>query len=51
MNKISIKVKRPTLLFIAMILFIAGLADIKYRGLFFRLLPRSAQSFLTSVIK
>ncbi|MDY0409766.1 hypothetical protein ACFFIS_13460 [Virgibacillus soli] len=45
MNKDSKKSKKPILLLIAFILLIAGLADIKYKGLFFRLLPKSIQAY------
>lgn len=43
----SKKSKKP-ILFIAIILIMAGLADIKYKGKFYQLLPRSIQSYLNS---
>ena len=51
MNKISKKKKSPLILLAACILAVAVVADIKYRGLFFRMLPDSVQSFLAQVIK
>ncbi|MBR3117950.1 hypothetical protein [Oceanobacillus profundus] len=51
MNKTSTKKKSPFILIAACMIAVAGLADIKYRGLFFRLLPESVQSFLAQVIK
>lgn len=41
----SKKSKKPILL-VAIILIIASLADIKYKGLFYRLLPNSIQTYL-----
>ena len=38
--------KKTILLLIIIVLFIAGLADIKYKGLLFRLLPDSIQKSL-----
>ncbi|MGY0693867.1 hypothetical protein ACW2QC_13950 [Virgibacillus sp. FSP13] len=37
---------KPLLFLMAAILFIAGLADLKYKGLFFRLLPESIKASL-----
>ena len=41
----STKNGKPLFL-IAIILFIAGLADIKYKGKIYQLLPQSVQSYL-----
>ncbi|GAB3053546.1 hypothetical protein [Virgibacillus ainsalahensis] len=41
--------KKPILLLIGMIVFIAGLADIKYKGLVYRLLPESIQVYLDDI--
>ncbi len=46
MKWISKKNKKPLLVLIVVIFFIAGLLDIKYEGLFFQLLPESIQSYL-----
>ncbi|MBP2078499.1 hypothetical protein [Oceanobacillus polygoni] len=51
MNQTSKKKKSPLIILAVSVLFIAGLADIKYRGLFFRLLPESVQSFLAGIIR
>ncbi|WP_409367398.1 hypothetical protein [Lysinibacillus sp. 38-6] len=48
MNWIS-KNKKPFLAFIVIIIFIAGLLDIKYEGLFFQMLPTSIQSYLANM--
>ncbi|MCI1590218.1 hypothetical protein [Heyndrickxia oleronia] len=45
MKSISKKNKILILLFI-MLLCVAGLFDIKYKGLFFQLLPNTIQSYL-----
>ncbi|WP_170140813.1 hypothetical protein [Oceanobacillus arenosus] len=42
--------KRPALVLIILI-FIAGLLDIKYKGLFYKSLPNSIQSYLTDIRK
>lgn len=47
MNRIDKKNWTPILSVIIIITFIAGLADIKYKGLFFRLLPEPIQAYLT----
>ncbi|WP_170061519.1 hypothetical protein [Rummeliibacillus pycnus] len=49
MKWISKKNKKPLLLFIVIIIFIAGLLDIKYQGLFFQSLPKSIQSYLANI--
>ncbi|WP_165767909.1 hypothetical protein [Virgibacillus indicus] len=46
MNSTSKKNKKPILLLITLFIFIAGLADIKYKGFVFRLLPGSVQAYL-----
>ncbi|WP_339226128.1 hypothetical protein NSQ77_11510 [Oceanobacillus sp. FSL K6-2867] len=51
MNKTFIKKKSPLILLAVCIIAVAGLADIKYQGLFFRMLPESVQAFLVQVIK
>ena len=51
MNNTSKKRKSPLILLAACMIAVAGLADIKYRGLFFRLLSESVQSFLAQIIK
>ncbi|WP_180968096.1 hypothetical protein [Cytobacillus massiliigabonensis] len=49
--KSFIKKNKKTVLFsIIILLFIAGLLDIKYEGLFFQLLPASIQSYLTDIL-
>lgn len=40
------KKRKKPILFLAIILFIAGLADIKFKGLFYQALPRSIQASL-----
>ncbi|MEB2280508.1 hypothetical protein LAV73_10920 [Lysinibacillus xylanilyticus] len=45
------KNKKPLLLFIIIIIFIAGILDIKYEGLFFQLLPGSIQNYLVDIFK
>jgi len=45
------KNKKPLLLFIIIIIFIAGILDIKYEGLFFQLLPGSIQNYLADIFK
>jgi len=37
------------ILLVAVILMIAGLADMKYKGLFYRLLPESVQSYIDHI--
>lgn len=39
--------KRPVLLIFGIIILAAGVADIKYKGLFFRMLPESVQGCLS----
>lgn len=46
---ISKRNKKPIVLIIVIFLFIAGLLDIKYEGLFFQLLPNSVQSYLANI--
>ncbi|WP_421383307.1 hypothetical protein ACOJQI_02710 [Bacillus salacetis] len=46
MKWLSQKNKKPLLVFILIILVIAGLLDIIFEGLFFQLLPDSVQAFL-----
>jgi hypothetical protein len=41
--------KKTIVLLLIILLIIAGLLDIKYEGLFFQLLPHSAQSFLGDI--
>lgn len=43
--------KKPFILIIITILVIAGLIDLKYRGLLFRLLPTSIQDCLVGAMK
>ncbi|MFT9818346.1 hypothetical protein [Lysinibacillus sp. NPDC056185] len=43
------KNKKPLLLFIIIIIVIAGILDIKYEGLFFQLLPESIQNRLDDI--
>ncbi|MFF2178707.1 hypothetical protein ACFVT8_19940 [Lysinibacillus sp. NPDC058147] len=43
------KNKKPLLLFIIIIIAIAGILDIKYEGLFFQLLPESIQNYLADI--
>jgi len=43
------KNKKSIFLLIMIVLFIAGLLDIKYEGLFFQLLPGSIQSYLAPI--
>lgn len=45
----SKKNKKSILVLIVLVLLIAGFLDIKYEGLFFRLLPNSIQSYLTDL--
>jgi hypothetical protein len=45
MSKLN-KNKKPILLIFCAAIFIAGLLDIKYKGLFYRLLPGSVQIYL-----
>ncbi|GGB38782.1 hypothetical protein GCM10011409_15340 [Lentibacillus populi] len=47
MNRIFKKNWNPILVVVVTIIFIAGLADIKYKGRFFQLLPNSIQAYLT----
>lgn len=49
MKSISKKNKKPILILMIILLFIAGLLDIKYEGLFFQLLPDFIQSYLAGV--
>ncbi|MGG0656059.1 hypothetical protein [Rummeliibacillus pycnus] len=49
MKWISKKNKNSLIVLIIIILFIAGLLDIKYEGLFFQLLPKSIQSYLANI--
>ncbi|WNS79361.1 hypothetical protein RRU94_17600 [Domibacillus sp. DTU_2020_1001157_1_SI_ALB_TIR_016] len=49
MKPISKKNKKPILILMIILLFIAGLLDIKYEGLFFQLLPDFIQSYLAGV--
>ncbi len=43
------KNKKPLALVIILIIFIAGILDIKYEGLFFQMLPESIQTYLADV--
>jgi len=43
------KNKKLLLIFIIIIMFIAGILDIKYEGLFFQLLPESIQNYLANI--
>ncbi|MFC9540617.1 hypothetical protein ACFTQ7_12115 [Lysinibacillus sp. NPDC056959] len=43
------KNKKLLLIFIIIIMFIAGILDIKYEGLFFQLLPESVQTYLANI--
>ncbi|MGY3187573.1 hypothetical protein [Lysinibacillus sp. TE18511] len=45
------KNKKPLLLVIIIMVFIAGILDIKYEGLFFRILPESIQTYLADFFK
>lgn len=49
MKSISKKNKKPILILMIVLLFIAGLLDIKYEGLFFQLLPDFIQSYSADV--
>ncbi|MEK4027501.1 MULTISPECIES: hypothetical protein [Bacillaceae] len=49
MKWMSKKNKKSILVLIVLVLLIAGFLDIKYEGLFFRLLPNSIQSYLTDL--
>ncbi|MEK5393932.1 MULTISPECIES: hypothetical protein [Heyndrickxia] len=49
MKSMSKKNKILILLFIIILLCIAGLFDIKYKGFFYRLLPNSIQSYLADI--
>lgn len=42
--------KKP-ILFIIIIIFIAGLADLRYKGIFYRLLPSTVQASLVGNIR
>ncbi|MBM7601411.1 hypothetical protein JOC34_003832 [Virgibacillus halotolerans] len=42
--------KKKPILFILIIIFIAGLADLKYKGLFYRLLPNTIQSYINETL-
>ncbi|WP_170138864.1 hypothetical protein [Oceanobacillus chungangensis] len=46
---ISKKNKKTMILLIGVIIFIAGLLDIKYKGLFYKLLPDSIQVYLADI--
>ncbi|OCA92165.1 hypothetical protein A8F95_18280 [Bacillus wudalianchiensis] len=48
-KRISKKHRKPILFFVIILLFVAGLLDIKYEGLFFQLLPHSIQSYLAKI--
>ncbi|MFJ7733070.1 hypothetical protein ACIQXF_14365 [Lysinibacillus sp. NPDC097231] len=48
MNWIS-KNKKPFIFLMIVIIFIAGLLDIKYEGLFFQILPESIQTYLANI--
>ncbi|AVK86808.1 hypothetical protein C3943_26725 [Lysinibacillus sp. B2A1] len=48
MKWISKNNKKPILLFSMIIIVIAGLLDLKYEGLFFRILPESIQQNLST---
>lgn len=41
-----LKKRKKPILFFTIILFIAGLADITYKGLFYQALPNSIQKYL-----
>ena len=49
-NQVNRSIKKKLLFIMAiMILFIAALLDIKYQGLFFKLLPNSIQGYLADI--
>ncbi|WP_342545509.1 hypothetical protein [Lysinibacillus sp. FSL K6-4013] len=48
MNWIA-KNKKIFLLLVFVVIVIAGILDIKYKGLFFQLLPTSIQTFLSNL--
>lgn len=50
LKRMSKKNRKPILLFVIILLFVAGLLDIKYEGLFFQLLPHSIQSYLAKIL-
>jgi len=43
--------KNKTSILLAVITLIAAFADIKYKGLFYRLLPRKVQNYLDEICK
>jgi hypothetical protein len=50
-NQVKRSLKKKLLfIMIIIILFIAALLDIIYQGLFFELLPKSIQSYLTDIL-
>jgi flagellar basal body-associated protein FliL len=50
-NQVKRRLKKKLLfIMIIIILFIAALLDIIYQGLFFELLPKSIQSYLTGIL-
>ncbi|WP_369435937.1 hypothetical protein [Lysinibacillus fusiformis] len=44
------KNKKPLILFLIIIICVAGLLDIKYEGLFFQILPKSIQTYLADIV-
>jgi len=50
MKQISKNNKKPILLGSIIIIVIAGLLDLKYEGLFFRILPESIQQHLSNFL-
>jgi len=44
------KNNKKSIVFIAIILAIAGLADLKYKGKFYQLLPQSVQSYVNNYV-
>ncbi|WP_175284930.1 hypothetical protein [Lentibacillus jeotgali] len=42
--------RKPVLMLIVIMVFVAGLLDVKCRGLFFRMLPYAAQTYLASIL-
>ncbi|MFJ8460005.1 hypothetical protein [Lysinibacillus xylanilyticus] len=45
------KNKKPLVFVIIIMVFIAGILDIKYEGLFFQILPESIQTYLADFFK
>lgn len=51
MKELTRKDKTPMLVVIGIVIFIAGLLDIKYKGLFYKSLPKPVQLRLTRMFK